>query len=134
MPPGRIRLDTILPMASTQRSFRLATSAGTTVAGEVAVADNPWRRFIGLMGRRDLPEGAGLYLRPCSSIHMFFMRFPIDVAFVDKDGVVLKIYPSLQPWRMTRVVRKAKACIELSAGSVAAAGVKVGDRLTLPSS
>jgi uncharacterized protein len=121
-------------MASTERSFRLATSAGTTVAGEVAIADNPWRRFVGLMGRRELPDGAGLYLRPCSSIHMFFMRIAVDAVFVDNDGVVVKIYPSLQPWRVTRVVRKAKACIELPTGTVAAAGVKVGDRLTLPPS
>jgi uncharacterized membrane protein (UPF0127 family) len=119
-------------MASPQRSFRLATATGTTVAGEVAVADNPWRRFVGLMGRRDLPEGAGLYLRPCSSIHMFFMRISIDAVFLDKDGVVVRIYPSLRPWRVTRVVRKAKSCIELPAGTLAANGVQVGDRLTLP--
>jgi uncharacterized protein len=119
-------------MASTQRTFRLVTSAGATVAGEVAVADNPWRRFMGLMGRRELPDGSGLYLRPCSSIHMFFMRFPIDVAFVDTDGVVVRMYPSLRPWRVTRVVRKAKACIELPPGTLATAGVQVGHRLTLP--
>ena len=109
------------------------TSNGTTVATDVATADNPWRRFMGLMGRRELPAGAGLYLRPCSSIHMFFMRIPLDAVFVDKDGVVVRIYADLRPWRMTRVVGKAKACIELPAGSVAAAGVRVGDRLSLPS-
>jgi uncharacterized protein len=119
-------------MASTQSSFRLATSSGTTVAAEVATADNPWRRFMGLMGRRELPAGAGLYLRPCSSIHMFFMRMSVDAVFVDKDGVVVRIYPALRPWRVTRVVRKAKACIELPVGTLAAAGVQVGDRLTLP--
>lgn len=118
-------------MASTQRSFRLATSAGRTVAGEVAVADNPWRRFMGLMGRRDLPEGSGLYLRPCSSIHMFFMRFPIDVAFVDNDGRVVRLYHGLRPWRMSRVVRQAKAAIELPTGSLARAGVDVGDVLLM---
>jgi uncharacterized protein len=118
-------------MASTQRSFRLATSGGATVAGEVAVADNPWRRFMGLMGRRELPEGAGLYLRPCSSIHMFFMRFPIDVAFVDNDGRVVRLYHGLRPWRMSRVVRRAKAAIELPSGALALAGVDVGDVLTM---
>lgn len=120
-------------MASKQHSFRLATSTGTTVAGEVAVADNPYRRFMGLMGKRELKAGAGLYLRPCSSIHMFFMRVSVDAAFLDKDGVVVRIYPSLRPWRVTRVVRKAKSCIELPAGTLATAGVQVGDRLTLPS-
>jgi len=119
-------------MSSTQRSFRLTTSSGTTVAGAVAMADTPWQRFMGLMGRRELAADAGLCLRPCSSIHMFFMRIPVDAAFLDKDGVVVRIYSSLRPWRVTRVVRKAKSCIELPAGTLAAAGVQVGDRLTLP--
>jgi uncharacterized membrane protein (UPF0127 family) len=118
-------------MASMQKSFRLATSGGTTVAGEMAVADNPWRRFMGLMGRRELPAGAGLYLRPCSSIHMFFMRFPIDVAFIDNDLRVVRVYHGLRPWRMSRVVRRAKAAIELPSGALALAGVNVGDVLTL---
>ncbi len=118
-------------MSSTPRNFRLTTSAGTTVAAAVATADTPWRRFMGLMGRRELPDGSGLYLRPCSSIHMFFMRIAIDAVFLDKDGVVVRIYPSLRPWRVTRVVRKAKSCIELPAGAAAAAGVRVGDRLAL---
>lgn len=119
-------------MPSAQRSFRLATSTGATVAGAVAMAETPWQRFVGLMGRRELAAGAGLCLRPCSSIHMFFMRISVDAAFLDKDGVVVRIYPSLRPWRVTRVVRKAKSCIELPAGTLAAAGVQVGDRLTLP--
>jgi uncharacterized membrane protein (UPF0127 family) len=118
-------------MASMQKSFRLATSGGTTVAGEVAVADNPWRRFMGLMGRRELPAGAGLYLRPCSSIHMFFMRFPIDVAFIDNDLRVVRMYHGLRPWRMSRVVRRAKAAIELPSGALVHAGVNLGDVLTL---
>lgn len=119
-------------MSSTQRSFRLTTSAGTTVAESVAMAETPWQRFIGLMGKRKLAADAGLCLRPCSSIHMFFMRISVDAVFLDKDGVVVRIYPSLRPWRVTRVVRKAKSCIELSAGTLASAGVQVGDRLTLP--
>ena len=118
-------------MSSTQRNFRLTTSSGTTVAGAVAMADSPWQRFMGLMGKRELASDAGLCLRPCSSIHMFFMRIPLDAVFLDKDGAVVRIYPSLRPWRVTRVVRKAKSCIELPAGTLAAAGVQVGDRLTL---
>lgn len=97
------------------------------------MADTPWQRFVGLMGKRELADGAGLCLRPCSSIHMFFMRMSIDAVFLDKDGVVVRIYPSLRPWRVTRVVRKAKSCIELPAGGTAAAGVRVGDRLSLSS-
>jgi len=86
---------------------------------------------MGLMGRRELPDGSGLYLRPCSSIHMFFMRFPIDVAFVDKDFRVVRLYHGLRPWRVSRVVRRAKAAIELPSGALARAGVGVGDTLTM---
>ena len=118
-------------MSSTQRSFPLTTSTGTTVAGSVAMAETPWQRFVGLMGRRELAADAGLCLRPCSSIHMFFMRMAVDAVFVDKDGVVVRIYASLRPWRMTRVVRKAKACIELPAGTAASASLQVGDSVRL---
>ena len=72
-------------MSSTQRSFRLTTSTGTTVAGAVAMAETPWQRFVGLMGRRELAADTGLCLRPCSSIHMFFMRIAVDAVFVDRD-------------------------------------------------
>ncbi len=119
-------------MSSAQRQFQLSTTGGKTVARAVAMADTPWQRFVGLMGQRQLAEGAGLCLRPCNSIHMFFMRISVDAAFLDKDGVVVRIYPSLRPWRVTRIVRKAKSCIELPAGTLAAAGVQVGDSLTFP--
>jgi uncharacterized protein len=118
-------------MSSTQRNFHLSTAAGKTVARDVAMADTPWQRFMGLMGKRELADGAGLCLRPCSSIHMFFMRFPVDVAFIDADGHVVRMYHGLRPWRMSRVVRRAKAAIELPSGALARAGVGVGDLLTM---
>jgi hypothetical protein len=62
---------------------------------------------------------------------MFFMRFPIDVAFIDKDNRVVRLYHGLRPWRMSRVVRRAKAAIELPSGALAQAGVGVGDLLTM---
>ena len=86
---------------------------------------------MGLMGRPALPAGHALYIRPCNSIHMFFMRFPIDAVFVDADGKILRLYPSLRPWRVTRIVRKAKACIELPAGAGASSGLLVGDTVRL---
>ena len=84
-------------MSSTQGPFRLTTAAGTTVAGSVVMADNPWQRFMGLMGKRELAADAGLCLRPCSSIHMFFMRIALDAVFLDKDGVVVRIYAVATP-------------------------------------
>ena len=112
-------------------SLRLTASDGRVVASDVAVADGLWSRFVGLMGRRELPAGHGLCIRPCSSIHMFFMRFPIDAVFVDGDGRVLRIYERLRPWRVTRVVRRAKACLELPAGTAAQSGLSTADTLVL---
>jgi uncharacterized membrane protein (UPF0127 family) len=106
-------------------------SDGTVVAEHVEAAESIGSRFMGLMFRADLPEGHGLVLRPCSSIHMFFMRFPLDAVFVDKEGRVVRIYASLKPWRMTLTVRKAKACIELPAGTMAKAGVTEGATIVL---
>jgi uncharacterized protein len=104
---------------------------GQPVADGIERADSVWRRFMGLMGRRELPDGQGLWLQPCSSIHMFFMRIPLDAVFVDKAGRVLKIHAGIRPWRMTWFVRGAAACLELPAGWCAAHGVGPGDVLEL---
>jgi len=101
------------------------------VAQSVDTATSMWQRFMGLMGRGELPAGHGLFIHPCSSIHMFFMRFAIDAAFVDRDLRVVRVYHSLRPWRITRVVRRAKGVFELPAGTLAGAGVQTGDTLEL---
>lgn len=100
----------------------------TTVAETVEVASNPWSRFWGLMGRRGLEPGHGLLIKPCSSIHMFFMRFPIDVVFLDRDNVAVKVVHSIKPWRMA-MGGGGKNALELPAGTAAAAGISDGDQL-----
>lgn len=95
---------------------------------KVAVADTVWRRFVGLMGRNHLPYEEGLFLSPCSSIHCFFMRFPIDVVFVDKNNTVVAIYPNKQPWSLAIPGKDAYAAIEAAASQLAPL-VQVGDRL-----
>ena len=118
-------------MPSDRRVWRLETDTGSVVATDVEYAGSVWRRFLGLMGRPELPSGHGLYIKPCSSIHMFFMRFPLDVAFVDNAGRVVRTYHGIRPWRISRVVRGAKAAIELPAGALAAAGVATGSSLRM---
>lgn len=107
-------------------TFRLETDDGRVVADRVVVAGNVLSRCIGLMFRRELPEGHGLALRPCNSIHMFFMRFPLDVLFVDGEGKVVRVVDGIRPWRATSLVRHAKAAIELPGGTARAAGVSLG--------
>jgi uncharacterized protein len=105
--------------------------SGAVVAEHVTRADSFWTRFRGLMGRSGLLPGEGLYL-PDNSIHMFFMRFPIDALFVghpDASGkrVVVACRPALPPWRgLVLPVAGAVGVIELRAGTLAACGVEPG--------
>lgn len=96
----------------------------------VRPADTWWRRAMGLLGRQ-LGEREGLLLLPCRAVHMFGMRQPLDVAFVDAGHRVVAAYPDLQPRRMTRYHREAVAALELPAGTLARTATRVGDRLTV---
>lgn len=93
----------------------------------VARADRFYLRLLGLMFRRELGDGAGLWIEPCRSVHTHFMRFPIDVLFIDRQGAVLHVIPAMQPWRFSPVIRQAAAVLELPAG--AARSTVVGDRI-----
>lgn len=101
---------------------------GNIIADRVEVASSPWSRFWGLVGRRELAPGHGLLIMPCSSIHMFFMRFPIDVIFLDRDNVVVKVVHGVKPWRMA-MGGGGKNALELPAGTAVATGVSDGDQL-----
>ena len=94
------------------------------------VAETPLARMRGLLGRRGLESGEGLLLRPAPSVHTFFMRFAIDVVFLARDGEVMKVVPSLRPWR-TAAARRAKAVLELPAGEADRRGIHPGIRLNL---
>ena len=82
------------------------------------VATSMWSRMRGLLGRRSLDEGAGLLIDPCSSIHMFFMRFPIDVVYLNKEDVVVK-HATVPIWRMSaggRAIAASSGCGSASRG------------------
>ncbi|MBQ1855861.1 MAG: DUF192 domain-containing protein [Anaerovibrio sp.] len=85
---------------------------------KIQVADNFLKRFLGLMGRFRLDPNTGILLTPCNSIHMMFMRFPIDVIFYDDDYKVVKIATNLKPWTGICVAPGAKGVIELPAGTL----------------
>jgi uncharacterized membrane protein (UPF0127 family) len=84
----------------------------------------------GLLGRKELPSGEGILLRPSGSVHTFFMRFPIDVVFLDRDLSVLSVAEDVRPWKM-RGARGAKAVLELPSGECARRGIRVGQQLAL---
>ncbi len=89
-----------------------------------------WERFRGLMLRKELPAGEGLLIPECRSIHMCFMRFPIDVVYLDGENRVVKIVHALKPWRLS-VCLKARSVLETPAGRAEEAGLELGDRLVL---
>lgn len=97
---------------------------------EAKVADNFLARFLGLMGKKSLPEGQGLLLSPCSSIHMMFMHFPIDAVFLDNDYQIIKIVPHLRPWLGFTCCFTAQACLELPSGTANMLGWREGMKLT----
>jgi uncharacterized protein len=99
------------------------------VASAVEVAVTRATRRHGLLGRDWLDPAAALVLSPCFAVHTAFMRFPIDVLFVDSDDVVCRIVRELPPWRIA-IEPRARAVIELAAGA-AASRVAVGDRVYL---
>lgn len=108
---------------------RLVKEDGGVVAEHVEIARSSIHRGLGLMFRSSLPSGHGMAILHCNAIHMFFMRFPLDVAFLDSEGRVVRQYRGIRPWRVSRFVRKAKTAVELPVGSLAAAKVEVGERL-----
>ena len=103
---------------------------GVVVAPRVRVASSFWARSKGLLGAASLPAGDGLWLKPCRSIHTFFMRFPIDALFLDGDGIVLS-KTTLAPWRLSRWERRAAGVLELAAGTLDRTKTDVGDRMSL---
>jgi uncharacterized protein len=88
----------------------------TVLAERAELATSPWSRFWGLMGRRDLPSGCGLVLQPGGGIHMWFMRFPLDVIHVDKRDRVTHVLRGIQPWRFGPLFVGGKWAIELPVG------------------
>ncbi|MBN2162925.1 MAG: DUF192 domain-containing protein [Pontiellaceae bacterium] len=100
---------------------------GSTMVSNLEIATSTGARMRGLLGRSSLPHGTGLLLRPCGSIHMWFMRFPIDAAFLDREMRVLKICRNLKPWALGWAPRKTHCVLETAAGELA--DLKPGDRL-----
>jgi uncharacterized protein len=112
------------------RQHELRLEDGRVVCERCTLADHTLSRLRGLLGRASLPSGEGILLRPAGSVHTAFMRFPIDVVFLDRDHSVLRVVAELAPWRAAGR-RGAKAVLELPAGEAARRGLVVGDRLVI---
>jgi uncharacterized protein len=109
---------------------RIRLERGPVVCERCVLATTSWTRSKGLLGRARLDPDEGLWIQPTNSIHMWFMRFAIDVVYADSEGRVLKLVRGIKPWRMS-VCRAAKVALELAEGAIDRSGVAVGDHLVI---
>ena len=99
------------------------------LAEKAEVADTPSKRTKGLLGKNGLREGEGMLIKPCSSIHTFFMKFNIDVVFLGKGSRVVSLTESLPPSRLFGSLFKGKMVIELPPGTIAKTHTSIGDEI-----
>ena len=104
----------------------------TTIASRIKIAKNPWDRMKGLLGSKDFSPHDALIITHCQSIHMFFMKFPIDVIFCDRQNKVIGLCEKLKPFCLSPIFFKASYVIELPSGSLASSKTQMGDQIKLP--
>jgi uncharacterized membrane protein (UPF0127 family) len=125
------------PQKATPRRTARNLTRSTVLAADLEIAAGLWGKFMGLMGRRSLAPGAGLWLPESNGIHMMFMRFPIDAVFVggaEANGsrAVLSVHRSLPTWRgLVPLVRGAKGVLELPVGTIDATATSLGDQVLI---
>jgi uncharacterized membrane protein (UPF0127 family) len=101
------------------------------LAEKAWLAEYPWEKMQGLLGKKGLSSGQGLVLPACHSIHTCFMGFPIDVIFIDNKGRIAILYEQMGPFQFSPVVWKAKAVIELPAGLLRSSQAEIGNFITI---
>jgi uncharacterized membrane protein (UPF0127 family) len=107
------------------------TNRGTVIGDKIQVADTSATRLFGLLGKKHLDTGRGLWIKPSSGVHTFFMAIPIDVIGLDKNRNVVKLWPDLVPWRVTSVSPKVHSVVELPAGRITQCKTQLGDTLSI---
>lgn len=109
--------------------FKLTHQSGEVVCQRMTVASNIFLRMLGLMFSSGLPkETDGFLISPCNSIHTFFMRYSLDVLFLDNDFKIVKAIYGLSPWRMTWIYFRSRHVLEMEAGTMLK-GMKTGETL-----
>lgn len=102
----------------------------TVLATSLEVADSSAKRSKGLLGRKGLPPGGGLWIVPCESVHTFWMQFAIDLVYLDRNYRVKKVRSAVAPWRMSACL-SAYSVIELPAGTIGESQTATGDKLEI---
>ena len=100
------------------------------IASKIYLASSFLKRLFGLLAFKPLKESEGLLIKNCKSIHTMWMRYCIDIVFMDKKGRVLAMYENLAPFRFSPYIREASSVLELKAGSAGRAAIKIGDTIS----
>ena len=108
----------------------LNLTRNTQLAQNAQLAGNGRNRRKGLLGRESLPDGEGLWIVPCEAVHTFWMRFPIDLVYLDRRHQVVKIRANVRPWRLSGCLR-AHSVLELPVGTIHQTQTMPGDLLSL---
>ena len=103
----------------------------TALGDRIAVADTFLTRLLGLMGKRTIAAGSGLWIIPSSGVHTCWMLMPIDVVALDQGLRVVKLAHGVQPWRISGLGLRTKSVLELPSGQINACGLEVGDQLEM---
>jgi uncharacterized membrane protein (UPF0127 family) len=103
------------------------------LARELALANTHWTRLRGLLGTSpgDFRNGSGLWIVPCHGVHTLAIRFPIDVAYLDQDRIVIHIERELRPWRFAPVRMQAASVLELPSHVLSETGTQMGDKIEI---
>jgi uncharacterized membrane protein (UPF0127 family) len=109
------------------------TTRGITVGDKVELADTFFKRLFGLLGRRGLDAGGGLWIKPSSGVHTLGMAFEIDVVGLDRDLKVVKLWRCLAPFRLTSVSLKIQSVLEFPCGVISESKMEIGDQLQISS-
>lgn len=105
----------------------------TLIAENLSIAETLPKRIVGLLGRKEFKKGEALLIKPCQQIHTFFMRFSIDLLFLDKENRIIKTIKDFPPWRISRIYPKAKSCLELPSGTIESTFTQEGDKILISS-
>ena len=107
------------------------SESGRIVVDRMEIADSLWRQTVGLLGRDSLDTDAGLWLEPCNGVHTIGMRFAIDLMFLNRDGVALKLFQNVPPSRIVGIYLRARVVVELPAGTLSRQKIESGNRYFL---
>ena len=101
----------------------------SVLGGRVGVARTHWMRLRGMLGRPAPEPGEGLLIVPCRGVHMYGMKYPLDLVFLDEGGTVVHVRPDLQPGTRTGLIKGSHYALEIPTGTIEASGTRVGDKL-----